>query len=261
MNSLHNGRVSVNPTKKSLAHNPTDSNIRTITLESNMTLWATRIMLVNCFIQSINDCKASWLVLLRTWCPFLYMILSLMASPVTAVAEAEMGFVGVTYWENDLSSVQVPICVTSQSLSEKKKTWNKIYNSVSFYSNLHHVSDTIFTWNGWLNDDIYQDLLFPSQSIQMYTAQLQCVLEGVWWEEGVFLMLSSVLLLMSTSVSYVIPSFTADDSWYRLSSMLFFSCTLLYLLCLCLNVPVIFYNLLSQFHVAHVVERIFSMEW
>lgn len=49
------------------------------------------------------------------------MILSLMASPVTAVAEAEMGFVGVTYWENDLSSVQVPICVTSQSLSEKKK--------------------------------------------------------------------------------------------------------------------------------------------
>lgn len=49
------------------------------------------------------------------------MILSLMASTVTAVAEAEMGFVGVTYWENDLSSVQAPIFVTSQSLSEKKK--------------------------------------------------------------------------------------------------------------------------------------------
>lgn len=40
-----------------------------------------------------------------------------MASPVTAVAEAEMGFVGVTYWDNDLSSVQAPIFVTSQSLS------------------------------------------------------------------------------------------------------------------------------------------------
>lgn len=55
------------------------------------------------------------------------MILSLMASPVTAVAEAEMGFVeGVTYWENALSSVQAPICVSSQSSSDKKKkTWNK----------------------------------------------------------------------------------------------------------------------------------------
>lgn len=50
------------------------------------------------------------------------MILSLMASPVTSIAEAEMGFVeGVTYWENALSSVYAPICVTSQSLFEKKE--------------------------------------------------------------------------------------------------------------------------------------------
>lgn len=43
-----------------------------------------------------------------------------MASPVTSIAEAEMGFVeGVTYWENALS--YAPICVISQSLSEKKE--------------------------------------------------------------------------------------------------------------------------------------------
>lgn len=67
-----------------------------------------------------------------------------MASPVTAVAEAEMGFVGVTYWENDLSPVQAPICVTSQSLSEKKKTWNKNYNSVSFSSAIYIMFQTQF---------------------------------------------------------------------------------------------------------------------
>lgn len=45
-----------------------------------------------------------------------------MASPVTSIAEAEMGFVeGVTYWENALLSVYAPICVTSQSLFEKKE--------------------------------------------------------------------------------------------------------------------------------------------
>lgn len=50
------------------------------------------------------------------------MILYLMDSPVTSIAEAEMGFVeGVTYWENALSSVYAPICVTSQSLFEKKE--------------------------------------------------------------------------------------------------------------------------------------------
>lgn len=44
-----------------------------------------------------------------------------MASPIKAVAKAEMGlFERVTYWENALSSVQAPICVTSQSLFEKR---------------------------------------------------------------------------------------------------------------------------------------------
>lgn len=53
------------------------------------------------------------------------MILSLMASPVTSIAEAEMGFVeGVTYWENALSSVYAPICVTSQSVLSKSKYTN-----------------------------------------------------------------------------------------------------------------------------------------
>lgn len=52
---------------------------------------------------------------------------------------------------------------------------------------------------------------------------------------GISIMMSSVLFMMSTSVSYLFPSFTTDDSWcscYRLSSMLLFSCTPLYLLCL-----------------------------
>lgn len=56
-----------------------------------------------------------------------------MACPVTAVAKAEMGFVGVTYWANDLSPVQAPICVTSQSLSEKKKHGIKIIIQYHFH--------------------------------------------------------------------------------------------------------------------------------
>lgn len=100
------------------------------------------------------------------------MILSLMASPVTSIAEAEMGFVeGVTYWENALTSVYAPICVTSQSR--------------------------------------------PSFQVKVY----KCILpscNAVRWGfvrgGGISIMLSSVVFMMSTSVSYLFPSFTADDS-------------------------------------------------
>lgn len=67
-----------------------------------------------------------------------------MACPVTAVAEAEMGFVGVTYWENDLSEVQAPICVTSQSLSAKKKHGIKIIIQYRFSSAIDIIFQTQF---------------------------------------------------------------------------------------------------------------------